>query len=544
MYPSLSRVLKFLILAGFIFILGCSTAGQGNFSAFEISVDQSVKSEPVSGRVILMFSRTEEFRTGENGIPVFGVNVNDLRPADHAVVDETVLGYPVKSLMDIPEGDYFVQAYLNVYTTFQRSDGHTVKLHMDQGEGQRWQRSPGNLFSEPKEVHFNPNSGERISIVLDQIIPPIAPREDTEWVKNIRIQSRLLTDFWGQPMHIGAHILLPKGFEEHPNARYPVHYIQGHFPRGNPGGFNEDGSNQFSQAWMSDNFPRFITVTIDHANPYYDDSYGVNSENLGPYGDAIVTELIPEIERLFRGIGKPYSRTLSGGSTGGWIALAMQVFYPDFFGGTWSSYPDQVDFRYYQIVNIYDDDNAYYTEHEWSKVPRPGARSPDGNIRYTMEQENLLEEVIGDRYRSGGQWAVWNAVFAPVGEDGYPKPIWDPLTGEIDHESAEWAKENFDLRYILEQNWSTLGPKLAGKIHVFCGRMDNYYLNEAVYLLEEFLESTTSPYYAGEFQYGARGGHGWSPWSRGQHAVELTKVMGEHITNNAPRGENTRMWKY
>jgi hypothetical protein len=270
-------------------------------------------------------------------------------------------------------------------------------------------------------------------------------------------------------------------------------------------------------------------VTIEHPTPYYDDSYGVNSENNGPYGDAIVQELIPLIEEKFRAVGEPNARLLSGGSTGGWIALGMQVFYPDFFGGCWASYPDQVDFRYYQIVDIYEDENAYFTEHEWTKVPRGGARQTDGNIRYTMEQENLLEEVLGDRYRSGGQWAIWNAVFAPVDSDGYPKSLWDPLTGEIDHEVAEWAKENYDLRHILERDWKTLGPKLVGKIHVFCGRMDNYYLNEACYLLEEFLESTKNPYYAGEFRWGDRGGHGWSPWGRGNHLVELHKVMAEHI---------------
>ena len=514
---------------------------------FAVSIASSVKNEPVSGRVLLMLSHSERFTPSENGTPVFGINVDDLSPGEPVIIDGKVLGYPVSSIKDIPAGDYYVQAYLNVYTTFRRSDGHTVKLHMDQGEGQRWRQSPGNLFSEPKRIRFDPRSDKTIELTLDQVIPPLPELRDTDWVKNITIESKLLSDFWGQPMHIGAKILLPKGFNEHPEVKYPVVYIQGHFPRGNPGGFtppnerNPEG-NELYKAWISDNFPRMILVTILHANPYYDDSYGVNSENLGPYGDAITQELMPALEEKFRGIGKPYSRILTGGSTGGWIALAQQVFYPDLFGGTWTFYPDQVDFNKYQIVNIYEDKNAYYIEHDWTKVPRPGSRRPDGNINYTMEQENMLEEVIGDRYRSGGQWAVWNAVFAPVDDDGYPKPLWNPLTGEIDQEVAEWAKEHYDINYILQRDWKTLGPKLMGKIKVFCGRMDNYYLNEAVYLLEDFLETTDNPYYAGKFEYGDKGGHGWSPWRNNRSGLYVE--MARHIIKNAPNGENTSMWNY
>ncbi|KPK93396.1 hypothetical protein AMJ80_05970 [bacterium SM23_31] len=520
---------------------------KSEITKFAISFDPSIRSEPASGRVLLLMSKTNRFSPSENGTPIFGANVDDLNPGEPAIIDENVLGYPVKSLSEIPADSFYVQAYLNVYTTFHRSDGHTVKLHMDQGEGQSWRRSPGNLFSDPQKIYYDPQKGGTITLTMDKKIPPIPPPQDTEWVKNVRIQSELLSEFWGQPMYIGARILLPKGFNDHPEVKYPVVYSQGHFSRGIPGGFSEPSErnpegNAFYQAWTSENFPRMLLVTIQHANPYYDDSYGVNSENAGPYGDAITQELIPYLEDKFRAIGKEYSRVLTGGSTGGWISIAMQVWYPDFFGGTWTFYPDQVDFRKYQIVDIYNDKNAYFIEHEWTKVPRPGSRRPDGNVTYTMEQENLLEEVIGDRYRSGGQWAIWNAVFAPVAEDGYPKPIWNPLTGEIDHEAAEWAKEHYDIRYYLENNWETVGPKLAGKINMFCGRMDNYYLNEAVYLLEEFLESTQNPYYAGRFEYGDRGRHGWSPYSR--DSAEMYLEMAEHITKNAPPGEDTNMWKY
>jgi enterochelin esterase-like enzyme len=506
---------------------------------FAVSIDPAVRAEPASGRILFLLSRSNRFNPGMNGTPVFGKNVDDLKPGDRIYIDETAFGYPVRSLRDIPEGEYFVQAWLNVYTTFKRSDGKIIKLHMDQGEGQNWRRSPGNLFSDPVKVKIAAaDAADPAPIVLNRVVPPIPAYQDTTHLKHIKIQSKLLTEFWGRPMEIGANILLPKGYDEHPDVRYPVHYIQGHFPRGNVGRFSEDPNNAANKIWSSDNMPRFIQVTIEHACPYYDDSYGVNSENAGPYGDAIITELIPQIEKIFRAIGQPWARVLSGGSTGGWISLAMQVFYPEFFGGTWTLFPDPVDFRKYQIVNLYNDKNAYYIEHEWTRVPRGGERDTSGNIIYTQEQENLYEEAIGDRFRSGGQWAIWNAVFAPVAEDGYPKPLWDPLTGKIDKDVVDWTSERYDLRRYLEKNWPTIGSKLAGKIHVYCGRMDNFYLNEACYLLQVFLESATNPPYGGEFKYGDRGGHGWSPF-RGD---ALQRAMAEHILQNSP--DQKKDWIY
>jgi enterochelin esterase-like enzyme len=538
--------LSLLILPLVLFVTTIFTVRSGSASGpaagpirFAVSIDPAVRTEPASGRILFLLSRSEKFNPGMNGTPVFGKNINDLKPGDRIYIDETAFGYPIRSLHDIPEGEYFVQAWLNVYTTFKRSDGKTIKLHMDQGEGQNWRRSPGNLFSSPVKVKIAAaGSAEPAPIVLNRVVPPIPPYQDTKHLKHIKIQSKLLTEFWGRPMEIGANILLPKGYDEHPDVLYPVHYIQGHFPRGNVGRFSEDPNNAANKIWNSDNMPRFIQVTIEHACPYYDDSYGVNSENAGPHGDAIITELIPYIEKTFRTIGQPWARVLSGGSTGGWISLAMQVFYPDFFGGTWTFCPDPVDFRKYQIVNLYNDKNAYYIEYEWTRVPRGGERDTSGNIIYTQEQENLYEEAIGDRFRSGGQWAIWNAVFAPVAEDGYPKPLWDPVSGKIDKDAVAWAGERYDLRRYLEKSWAAVGTKLAGKIHVYCGRMDNFYLNEACYLLQEFLESATNPPYGGEFKYGDRAGHGWSPF-RGD---ALQRTMAEHVLQNPP--DKKKDWIY
>ena len=539
--------LSLLLTLGFVALTGLAAPPSPPQAAarFAISFDPAVRAEAADGRILLLVSRTDRFSPGPTGTPVFGLNVEGLKPGAKAVVDEKALGHPVRSLRDLPPGEYFVQAWLNIYTTFKRSDGKVIKLHQDQGEGQNWRRSPGNLYSEPKTVAIGVSgkSGRAaaaiVPIVLNKVVAPIPPYQDTKWLKHVRIQSRLLTEFWGQPMFLGANVLLPKGYDEHPDVRYPVHYVQGHFPRGRAGRFSEDASDPFFKLWTADGAPRFIQVTFEHACPYYDDSYGVNSANVGPYGDAIMTELIPHIEKTFRAIGEPWARVLSGGSTGGWISLAMQVFYPDMFGGVWSFCPDPVDLRKYQVVDLTADKNAYFVDSEWTRVPRGGERRTDGNLVYTMEQENLYEEAIGDRYRSGGQWAVWNAVFGPAADDGYPKAFWDPLTGEIDKAAVDWARERYDLRLYLEKNWAEIGPKLAGKIHVYVGRMDNFYLNEACYLLEQSLAAAKDPAAGAEFRYGDRGAHGWSPFE----GDGMLRAMADHVAKSAPPSVR-RDWVY
>ncbi|MBN2409072.1 MAG: hypothetical protein JXE07_04990, partial [Candidatus Aminicenantes bacterium] len=213
---ALSGLLLILIAA---FLLGpaiSATEPPSNPSTITVSVSPAVQSAPVSGRILLLLSRTERFNPRINGTPVFGLNVDDLEPGSPVAVDDRALGHPVRHLSEIPEGEYFAQAWLNVYTTFERADGKTVKLHMDKGEGQNWRRSPGNLYSQPCKIRIGPGAGDHPVLVLDQVVPPIPSHKDTDHLKHIRIQSRLLTEFWGRPMFIGANVLLPKGYDEHP----------------------------------------------------------------------------------------------------------------------------------------------------------------------------------------------------------------------------------------------------------------------------------------------------------------------------------------
>ncbi|MGA2073048.1 MAG: alpha/beta hydrolase-fold protein [Terriglobia bacterium] len=386
---------------------------------FQISFPASAHAEPITGRVFVVISNREtpEPRSQAgfwgDASPLYGADVDQLKPGETAVIDGTTLGYPPASLADIPAGDYYVQALMNIYTQCHRADGHTVWVHLDQWEGQQFNRSPGNLYSEVQKVHLDPAAGYDIRLSLTKVIPPVEIPMDTEWVKHIKIQSNLLTKFWGQPIYLGATVLLPKGYDSHPSVSYPVLYEQGHFGLGPPmrftthdegaseraearlAQFNRESGYRFYEAWNSDSFPRLLIVTFQHPTPYFDDSYAVNSANNGPYGDAIMTELIPYLETHFRIIRKPYARVLSGGSTGGWESLALELYHPDFFGGTWTLYPDPISFEHYQLVNIYNDDNAFFEPgHTWLRAWRPLMRTAEGQVETTMSDMSRLEAVL------------------------------------------------------------------------------------------------------------------------------------------------------
>ncbi|HEV2425446.1 MAG TPA: alpha/beta hydrolase-fold protein [Terriglobia bacterium] len=534
---------------------------------FEISFPASVHAEPITGRVFVVLATEPQpeprLRAGFWGDapPLFGADVNQLQPGQAAVIDGATLGYPSDSLRDVPAGDYYVEALVNIYTEFHRSDGHTVWAHMDQWEGQQFNRSPGNIYSEVQKVHLDPATGYDIKLSLTKVIPPIQEPPDTAWVKHVKIQSTLLSAFWGHPMYIGAVVLLPKGYDAHPDVRYPVIYEQGHFSLSPPFRFstenqpvpprfqkmlksyNVETGYDFYQAWNSDNFPRMIAVTFQHPSPYFDDSYAVNSVNEGPYGDALLTELVPYLESHFRMIPQGWARVLTGGSTGGWESFALQVLHPDFFGGTWTLYPDPIDFRHYQLVDAYKDDNAFQEPgHHWLQVPRYMEREPDGQPDMSARKFSQLEDVLGSHGRSGQQLEIWEAAYGPIGDDGYPKPLWDKRTGKIDHSVADYMRDHgFDLSYDLRTNWKTLGPKLRGKLHLYVGDMDNYYLNLAVYDVEDFLKSATDPPYDGDIQYGRpEKGHGWQPATQ----EEMIRWMADHITKNAPADADTKSWKY
>jgi len=503
----------------------------------------------------------------------FGRNLENWKKGDKITFTGDEFGYPYQNMADIPEGEYYVQVLLHKYETFKLSTGHTVRLPMDRGEGQQWNLAPGNIYSTPAKI--NVKSGAEIQISLDKKIPAIAEAKDTEWIKHIKVKSKLLSEFWGRDIYLGAHVLLPKDWATKTDVKYPLAIMHGHFPN-DFGGFStsppdttkpcvynsrfkldcynrivEQEAYDFYKMWSGPNFPRMIAIEIQHPTPYYDDSYAVNSACQGPYGDAITYELIPYIEQQFRGIGQGWARFMYGGSTGGWEALAAQVFYPDEYNGCYAACPDPIDFRAFTVVDIYKDKNAYFLDSKFKKTPRPGHRDYLGHVDATLQEMNYRELVLGDKARSGQQWDIWEATYSPMDAEGYPKRIWDKISGEIDTTVANYWRENFDLSYIMKRDWPKIGNKLKGKVRLYCGDMDNYYLNNAVYLTEDFLKSTTDPYYDGEVDYGDRAEHCWNGDQTQPNAISRLRYHRMFIpkwTNSlaktAPAGADLKSWRY
>ena len=522
-----------------------------------VTLAPSAAAEPMTGRLFVIFARGADreprFLAGSytGSVPFYGMDVRGWKPGTTTHVGASVVGFPFDNLTQMPAGDYYVQALLNVYTQYHRADGHSVWVHADQWEGQHWAVSPGNLVSEVVKVHFDPKARTAVQLVLTKRLPPLAPPADTRWVKHVKMQSERLSKFWGAPVYIGATVLVPRDFDDASSRRYPAVYIQGHFGLAAPFGFTEtadgragvggrprgvdtvwdatptsarESGEEFATSWMRDDFPRFVAITWQHPTPYYDDSYAVNSVNNGPYQDALLLELVPELERRFHLIPEANARFLTGGSTGGWECAALQIQRPDFFGGAWCLYPDPVDFRRNQTVNIYADSNAFYPNNAQAPVPeRSMSRTTEGQDLLSFRYMSRLEAVLGDRARSGQQYDAWDAAYGPIDAEGYPRRLWDRQTGVIDKEvAAYWRDHGDDLTWYLRQNWPRVGPLVAGKLHVYVGDMDNYYLNLGVYLMEQETAKLDNPKADFTFEYGRpMKPHGWQPFTN----AELIRMM-------------------
>ena len=563
-------------------LLGMTAVAAEAVPRFTVTYPAEMSTEPLSGRLLLIFSPKAEGEPREqviwdaDAIPFFGLDVKSWRPGKRQRFGGEASGFPIRSLDDLPAGEYHVQAVLNRYEKFALGDGRTLWLPPDQGEGQAWSSKPGNMYSKPQTVRIEPRRGGQVKIVLDQKIPAVEAfeKKQTEYVRYLRIRSERLSTFWGRDMYLAAWVRLPWGFREHPDARYPLVIDHGHFPAEQSGfretppdpGLKPDYSKRFQlegynriqqeyawqshQDWITTGFPRVLLVEIQHPTPYYDDSYAVNSANNGPYGDAIQYELIPVIEKQFRGLGTSWSRFVYGGSTGGWEAMAVQMFYPDDYNGAWIACPDPIDFQHYVQVDIYKDKNAYVTANPYKRTPRPAHRNWLGQVDATIQEQSQYESTLGTRGRSGDQWDAWESVFSPVGPDGYPRRIWDRETGEVDPLTAAYWRDHYDLAHILRRDWPTLGPKLRGKLRIYVGDMDNYYLNNAVYGVEEFLENADPPADA-VVEYGDRAEHCWNgdhtranAYSRLRYPQMVLPWVVERILDTAPPDADVDSWRY
>jgi hypothetical protein len=548
---------------------------------FEVTIP-AVKT-PLHGHLVLIFAKkdnpeprmqlNEDYESSQG----FGVDVDHLAPGEPIILDAKTFGYPRRSLADLDAGDYYVQAVFNIYQQFHLASGKSLWLPPDKGEGQHWNIKPGNPYNKPVKIHFDPKSSATVHVILDQIIPPIAGTPEdpaviaaqgpaSKWLKYMRFRSEKLSQFWGRDVYLGAWILLPDGFDDHPSAHYPLVVYQDHFHPGfgplpfvtsppdpkSPRYRRDQAGYRFFQDWTSGRLPRVIMLYVQNANPYYDDSYVVDSANVGPYGSAINEELIPAIEKKYRGIGQGWARATFGGSTGGWEAAATQIFYPDMYNGAYIACPDPVDFHAYQNVNLYEDTNAFHRSGDFGEIPIAADRKPDGSIIANTGPEYAFEYVLGTHGRSTEQWDIWQAVFSAAGPDGYPAEVINPLTGAIDKSVVAYWHDHYDLAAILKRDWPTLGPKLEGKLHFAVGDGDTYFLNNAVHMLQDQLDQTRNPHSDATFQYGPGMPHcytgGPSEYTMQQNnadwAQRVLPKMTDHMLATAPAGADVTSWRY
>jgi hypothetical protein len=488
---------------------------------FEVSVPRELAVAPRDGRLLVIVARRgspepramladAEFFAAFSP-PVLGRDANAFGPGSSEVLDGSAAVFPIGAYSRLTAGEYVVQAVFHANRDLNRPD------------------APGNLYSVPVRAALDPARGGTLRLELTNVIPDDAP-VDTEYVKYVKLRSELLSKFHGRPMHLRAAVILPRDFDREPNRRYPLRvHIGGYGTRYTEAAYLVAPQSRFRQTWLDASTPRMLMLHLDGAGPF-GDPYQVNSANNGPYGDAVTKELIPYVEQRFRGIGEGFARVTDGASTGGWVSLALQVFYPDFFNGCWSHSPDPVDFRAYELIDIYDDANAYLNPRGFE---RPSAREVTGEVRYTVRHESQLEVVLGrgDRWwLSGKDWCAWNAVFGPRGADGLPKPLWDGRTGVMDQSVVEHWKR-YDLRRVLEANWPTLAPKLRGKIRIWVGDADDYFLNNAVHLLDKTFRQLSPPF-DGKITYGPRAGHSFRVLTERQLLDEMAAAVAKSRKDN------------
>ena len=527
--PSITLAYSLLVSASFPLTAFAQSSDTTPGLQVQISIEDGLLNGTTDGRVVVLFAPSGEDPLEDTDVTsspdlIYGINVYGLSSSETITLSggsgintrTGVFGWPNASLEDVPAGNYSVQAFLTPYETVSRSDGSVVSVHFPCGDGAPNIGGVGSLYTSIVDVEVG-KPGQIVELVFNNVTAvedftgeeiggcSQGNYEDTDSLKYVKIRSEALSIFWGRDMYVGANVLLPSGYDANDTTtRYPVIYSQGHWPA-DTGAFRYPTAN-FSEAWDNGTIPgkdgqpdrptpKMIMVTFRHESPFYDDSYGVNTANIGPYGDAINDELIPYLDSLFNTIPEPYARIQLGGSTGGWISAASVIFRPDLFGACFSNYPDSLDFHKHQDISLYTDTNAY--------VKADGSDTPsirdfeNGTqvILATTAQENHWELTFGTSSRSFNQWDVWNAVFGVQGYNNYPLEPWNKVTGEIYPEAVEYWK-HMDLANYIVTNWDNernLGSALRNRIFIYVGTWDDYFLNEGVEEFQKTVEAVSGP---------------------------------------------------
>ncbi len=472
-----------------VFLISSAT-----FASIESVQIQLPASEEIhTGRLYVAFSRSNEeeprLAIGDDVVPTsatpfFALDVNDWDGSAFDFIPSA--GYPFDAFSELEAGQWYAQA---VYDT----DAILSEVN-----------SPGAFYSAVTPVLIEGTNTE-LELQLDQQLPAETLPEDTALLKFVKIRSELLSAFYGTDVFLRASVLLPSSYSEGSSRRYPVLYnvagMNGRYTRASRLLDNEE----FLEYWENRNSTQAVMVFLDGESPF-GDSYQVNSAVSGPYADANFTELFPYLAQNFPIADQPANRFVTGCSTGGWVSMALQILYPDYFNGAWSLSPDSPSFRAFQLVDIYNDSNAFKSP---TGMMRPSSRDDDGDPRFSIADEVRMEAAIGrgDSFvTSGMQWGAWNAVYGQPDENGNPIPIWDQETGEIDADAAAgWVP--WDLEYYVRENWSEIGPSLNGKLHFWMGDMDNYYLNNGLRNLEQAFSEMEAPGAVVEFNWLPNHGH-------------------------------------
>ncbi|MBY0522887.1 MAG: hypothetical protein K2R98_05795 [Gemmataceae bacterium] len=447
-------------LLGVVLFLSTAVAADPRPLEFRLRFDKAQSDKPFTGRVYVLLTKqdTKTLPGGFNWFqpePIFARDVKDWQPGDTISIGADSLGFP-KKLAELPAGTYSIHAVMD----FDRGD-------------RSFTTADGNIHSAPLRKELDAQTSGPVELVLDKVYRAKALPE-SERVKIVDIPSKLLSDFHKRPVRLRAGVVLPKSFATDPKKQYPALYVIPGFGGTHAGAIGAVARNPTEIAGVE-----MLYVMLDpsckHGHHVFADS-----DNNGPVGQALIAELIPHIEKEYRGMRDPAARFLTGHSSGGWSSLWLQVTYPDFFGGVWSTAPDPVDFRDFQRINLYKEGENMFTDGDGK--PRPIARRQGKPVLYYKPFSDM-EVVMGH----GGQLAAFEAVFSARGADHRPKPLWDRTTGKIDLDVAK-SWEKYDIRLVLERNWKTLGPKLAGKLHVYMGGDDTFYLEGATALLKDSLK--------------------------------------------------------
>ncbi len=462
--------------------------------SIELTVDSSLnESFQTEGRIFVFLSQNPDLEPRNQIWPnpysrthIFAKNIDQFKPGNSLKLNkvDTWVKTSDWSLNEIPEGTYYVQ------------------LLWDQDKNESRTNAPGNLYTKKEKVVLD--KAKNIKFILDQ---KIAPRslKNHELSKLIDLKSDTLSKWWNKPMHVKASVLLPHNYDK--NKTYPIRYnvagYGGRYTR-----INRLISNKtFMDWWDSDESPQIISVFLDGEGPF-GDSYQMDSDNSGPYGYSLIHELIPFVEKSYRGTDSMTTRFVDGCSTGGWVSLGLQLYYPDVFNGVYSYSPDAIDFENYQLVNIYKETNVYTNEFGYL---RPIMRDVNGEPLLSIKDFIGYENVFGSSntyLNSGGQFSAHTALYSPKGINGLPQPMFDPETGTIDSLVAK-SWEKYDFKKYAEKNWAELGPKLQGKIYIWMGDMDDFYLNTGTRGFDDFISASSEPKSDAVIEFSPMEGHCW-----------------------------------